>query len=126
MAKGKIILIEDDELISNLYKDALQKAGYIIVTAFDGDEGLKAVKENTDAVLILLDIVLPNMHGIEMLKQIKQNETTKNMQVVLLSGVSDDEIVKEALSIGARDYLRKTITSPDTLVFQVSEYLKTE
>lgn len=63
----------------------LEKVGYVVKGAFDGEEGLKLIQENMDAALVLLDVMLPKMNGIEVLRQVKRDEKTKGVQVVLLS-----------------------------------------
>jgi DNA-binding response OmpR family regulator len=123
MNKAKIILIEDEVFINDLYKLTLEKAGYSVICGFDGEEGLQLIKDNTDASLILLDIMMPKKHGIDVLNEIKANPLTKEMNVVLLSNLGEENIIKTALNNGARDYLKKVLISPDQLVSCVEHYL---
>jgi DNA-binding response OmpR family regulator len=122
--KQKIILIEDELFINDLYRITLEKDGYSVVSAMDGEKGLQVVQENTDAALVLLDIMLPKMHGIDVLKKIKSDEKTKNMTVILLSNLGEENIISNALKDGARDYLKKVIIDPKQLTVCVESYLK--
>lgn len=123
MNNQKLILVEDEIFIHDLYKKMLEKAGYTLLGAFDGEEGLRVVKENTDAALVLLDVMLPKMHGIDVLRLIKSDEKTKHMQVVLLSNLGDESIIQEAMNQGARDYLKKVNITPRDLVNNVEKYI---
>lgn len=119
----KLILIEDEVFIHDLYKKILEKAGYIVLSAYDGEEGLRLIKENSDTALTLLDVMLPKMHGIEVLREAKKDEQTRKTEIVLLSNLGDESIIQEAVSLGARDYLRKVNITPRDLVNLVEKYL---
>jgi CheY-like chemotaxis protein len=120
----KIILVEDELFIRDLYKRMLQKAGYNVVTAIDGEEALQLIRSNTDADLVLLDIMLPKMHGIDVLRTVKLDDTTKHLQIVLLSNLGEESIIKEAVSKGARDFIKKVSITPADLIMCVEGYLK--
>ncbi len=123
MSNQKIILIEDEVFIHDLYKKMLEKVGYVVKGAFDGEAGLKLIQENMDAALVLLDVMLPKMNGIEVLRQVKRDEKTKGVQVVLLSNLGDESIIQEAVNLGARDYLKKVNITPRDLVNHIERYL---
>lgn len=123
MNDKKLILVEDEVFIHDLYKKMLEKAGYTVLGAFDGEEGLKMIRENTDVALVLLDVMLPKMHGIDVLRLVKTDEKTKQIQVVLLSNLGDESIIQEAVSQGARDYLKKVNITPRDLVNNVEKYI---
>lgn len=120
---NKLILIEDEVFIHDLYKKILEKAGYLVLSAYDGEEGLKLIKENSDTALVLLDVMLPKMHGIEVLREAKKDELSKKTEIVLLSNLGDESIIQESISLGARDYLRKVNITPRDLVNLVEKYL---
>ena len=101
----------------------LEKAGYLVLSAYDGEEGLKLIKENSDTALVLLDVMLPKMHGIEVLREAKKDELSKKTEIVLLSNLGDESIIQESISLGARDYLRKVNITPRDLVNLVEKYL---
>ncbi len=123
MNNKKLILIEDEVFIHELYKKMLERSGYMVIGAFDGEEGVKMIRENTDAALVLLDVMLPKMHGIDVLRTVKKSDDTKMVEVVLLSNLGDESIIQEAMSLGARDYLKKVNVTPRDLVNHVEKYL---
>ena len=121
--KTKILLIEDDKFISDLYKDGLEWAGLKMITAYDGKEGMEKIKsENPD--LILLDLVLPTMNGFEILEKIKRDDKFKNIPIIILSNLSEKEDVKKAMELGADDYLVKVKFSIKEVIAKVKFNLK--
>lgn len=122
--KDKIILlIEDDKLIREIYTFTLQKAGYEVLAAEDGDEGVLHAKNHPDAKLIFLDVIMPETNGVEVLKKLKADPTTANIPVVLLSNLTDEKVVDEAIKLGASEYLVKAEISPTQLVDKAKEIL---
>ena len=124
--KARILAVDDEEQIRNIIKHALSDYAYEIFLASDGAEALETVEEVSPDV-ILLDIQMPGMNGIEVTKVLKQNDKTKIIPVVIFSGVHDVEYRIEALEAGADDFLSKPfiiqelITRVKTLV-QVKKY----
>ena len=119
----KILLIDDDEDLTNIFTAALTKEGFQTVYSLLGQEGLeKAKTEKPD--LILLDQVLPDMSGNDILKILKADELTENIPVILLSNFSQEELVKGAIDQGAVDYLFKYQVEPRDVVVKVKEALK--
>lgn len=123
MNKEKIILIEDDLFLNSLYKDVLINAGYIVVFAKDGEEGLNAVKSNTDASLILLDLMLPKLNGIDVLKELKKDPDTKSLSVIVLTNLNEDATIQDALKLGANAYLIKVDYTPQQVIDMVRQYI---
>ncbi len=119
----KIVLIEDEVFIQDLYRRMLEKVGYTVLTAFDGDAGLQVIRGNPDASLVFLDIMLPKIHGIDVLRILKNDEHVKHIPVVLLSNLGEESIINEAMAHGARDYIKKVYISPQQLGECVKEYL---
>ena len=104
--RAKILVIDDDEMILDVVGQALGRAGFDVVTATDGDAGIAAFKKE-DPELILTDISMPKMSGLDILKLIKsENPTT---QILVFSGVGTTGDVIEALRLGACDYLYKPL-----------------
>jgi DNA-binding response OmpR family regulator len=102
----KILLIDDDEALTTIFTAALTKEGFQVVAVGTGQEGID--KATTEAPnLILLDQVLPDLSGNDILKQLKLDEKTKNIPVIILSNFSQEELVKEAINAGAVDYVFK-------------------
>lgn len=120
---AKVLLVDDDESLVTVFSAALQKNGFETVTAADGATGVeKAKSEKPD--LILLDQVLPDISGNEVLKKIKEDETTKNIPVIILSNFSQEELVKQALNEGAFDYVFKYQVATVDVVNKVKHALE--
>jgi DNA-binding response OmpR family regulator len=119
----KVFLIDDDENLVNIFSAALTKEGFQTAFSLTGEDGLAKVKvEKPDA--ILLDQVLPDMSGNDILKTLKADEATKAIPVILLSNFSQEELVKGAIDEGAVDYLFKYQVEPKDVVVKVKEALK--
>jgi two-component system alkaline phosphatase synthesis response regulator PhoP len=119
----KIILVEDDLFLHELYAETLTNAGYAVVSAKDGEEGLKKIKANTDAKLILLDLMLPKINGIDVLKEIKKDPNTKNLSVIVLTNLNEQPIIQDALKSGANAYLVKVDYTPLEVIDMVRQYI---
>lgn len=124
MAAEKILLIEDDLFLHDLYRDTLVNGGYLVVSARDGEAGLKLIRENTDASLVLLDLMLPKMNGIDVLKTVKQDEATKGLSIIVLTNLSEEDIIREALRLGASAYLVKVDYTPQEVIEMVRQYIE--
>lgn len=117
----KILLIEDDFFILDLYKRILQGAGFEVVAAYDGEQGLQMVRSAPD--LILLDIMLPGLNGLQLLKKIKSEKSIQNIPVVLITNLGQSSIIKAAFDLGAQGYLLKIRLKPHDLIEQVNIFL---
>lgn len=119
----KVLIVDDDENIGLVFETALQKGGLETVFALNGKSGIdKAKSEKPD--LVLLDQVLPDISGNEVLKTLKTDSLTKDIPVLILSNFSQEELVKEALNNGAMDYIFKYQVEPQDLVNKVKQALK--
>ena len=118
---SKILIVEDDKPLVDALNKKLIKSGFEIVLAYNGEEGLEKIKtENPD--LILLDIVMPVMDGITMLKELRK--TDKDTPVIILSNLSGDDKLSEALASGSHDYLVKTNYTLEEIINKIKETLK--
>lgn len=119
----KRILIVDDEIaVASVFETALKNAGFDVKVAPDAKTGqATALSEHFD--LILLDQMLPDMSGNEILKNLKQEEKTKGIPIAMLTNFGHDTMVKEALFAGAADYILKYQISTDDLVNKVKTLL---
>jgi|SRR3989344_5192308 len=122
----KILIIEDDLFVRELYENIFRKKGYDVVSAADGEEGLnKALTEKAD--IILLDIMLPVKSGIEVLKSLKKSSTpSQKTPVFLLTNLGQESIIKEAFRLGAVGYLLKVKLLPHQIVSEVENFFKGE
>lgn len=118
----KILLIEDEEVMAEMYRDQFKASGFDMVLAFTAREGLeKAKKEKPD--LILLDILLPTENGISFLNKMRKDPEIAKITVVALSNYDEPKTKKEAFELGAKAYLIKTDFTPKELVEEIKNYL---
>jgi two-component system alkaline phosphatase synthesis response regulator PhoP len=118
----KILIVEDDLFIRELYERQLKLAGFIVDAAADGPEGLLKITSNKPD-LLLLDIMLPKMNGLDLLKTIKTKDDTKNISVILLTNLGQDSVIKEGFNLGADGYLIKSAYTPDQIIEEVKKFL---
>ena len=111
MGKKKILLADDEEDIKTVIKLYLESKGYDVVTAYDGLDTMdKAKAEQPD--LIFLDVMMPVIDGFEVCKQLKADETTSHIPIVMLSAASQADSVERAMGAGALDYIMKPFEPP--------------
>lgn len=120
--KQKVLIIEDEEILLTALKEELSGGGYETEGAVDGIEGLDKVK-TFKPDLILLDLLMPKMDGMEVLQKLKAGAETRNIPVVILTNLSDYEKISEALSLGAMDYLVKANYKLEDLLDKVKTVL---
>lgn len=119
----KVLLVDDDEATATIFATALKKEGFETFHSATGADGLTKAKENMPD-LILLDQILSDTQGNEVLKQLKADEQTKNIPVILLSNFNQEELIKEAINAGAVDYVAKFQVETGDIVKKVKEVLK--
>ena len=121
--KSRILVVEDETFLRDLYVEILADEGYEVDTAADGAEGLKKIQMG-GYDLILLDIVLPKMDGIEILKNIKANPPqNKNGAIVMLTNLGQEAVISEGVSLGVRGHIIKSDYTPDKLIAEVKQLL---
>lgn len=111
-AKKKVLVIDDENDILLIIKSALHEEGYDVTTANNGYDGL-ALAEDASPDLIILDILMPEMDGFEVLQQLKENEKTAQIPVVILTGLSSKDKIREALNKGIDYYIVKPFEYQD-------------
>lgn len=119
----KILLVEDDRVLQELYVDRFLSAGFQVVQAFDGEQALELLEENPDVKLVLLDIMIPKMSGYDVLAHIKRNEATKFIPVIIVSALGDIDDQARGLQLGADDYITKGEMLPGAVVEKIKEYV---
>lgn len=120
---SRILVVEDDQFLRDLYKELLTEEGYDVDVAADGEEGLDKFSKGGFA-LVLLDIMLPKMDGLEILRRSKKNRPEKpNGPIVLLTNLGQDSIIKEGFNLGASGYLIKSAMNPDQVLSEVKVFL---
>ncbi len=122
MGSRKILIVDDEKDLCAMLKVNLEQlSGYEVVTASDGREGLKAARERQPD-LILLDIMMPGISGLEVLRRLKGDPKTLSIPVVMLSAVKDEESKQEAGRLYDEDYIEKPVRL-DTLRSKIEEVL---
>lgn len=120
--KNKILVVEDDIFISDIYQVKFTQEGFEVAVAVNGLEALK-ILDNFRPDIILLDIIMPQMDGIETLKKIKNNDKLKNIPIIMLTNISEKEKVEESEEMGVNDYLVKSQFTPSEVVEKVNALL---
>lgn len=116
-----ILIIEDNQDLVEMYRLKLSLEGFRVETALDGEQGLlKAVE--TKPALILLDILMPNMNGFEVLKALRNNSKSE-AKIIVLSNLGQYENIREAKNLGATEYMVKANTTPTQVVDKIKEVL---
>lgn len=123
MEKKKILFVEDEKRLHNILSPLLEKAGYEVFDAYDGELGLKILDEKTPD-LILLDLILPKKDGFDFLASMKKKSDKKDLPVIILTNLEEKYDIEKALSYGVRAYLVKTNYRPTEIVEKVQEILK--
>lgn len=118
------MIVEDDSFVMDIYETKLQGEGYQVLEAINGFEAIKKLEKEAESPdLILLDIVMPYMDGLEFLKKIKSEEKFKNIPVILLTNLSQKEEIDTGLGLGANDYLIKSHFTPSEVMKKVNGIL---
>jgi DNA-binding response OmpR family regulator len=121
--RNRVLLVEDDRFLRRAGEAALRKAGITVVTAVDGEDALRVARAEAPD-LILLDVVMPKLNGFEVLKALKADPLTREIDVIMLSNLRQEVDVAAAMAAGARDYLVKANLSLSALVAAVGEALR--
>lgn len=120
---AKIVLIDDDKAITAVFETVLKKEGFEVSVVYTGQEGLEMVKTQRPD-LVLLDQILPDIAGNEVLKTLKEDPQTKTIPVAMLSNFGQNELVEEAITAGAVEYILKYQIAPQDLINKVKKLLK--
>lgn len=118
----KIVLIEDDEILSSVLYTEFTDAGFDVSRAFDGETGLELVKSKRPD-LVLLDVILPKKQGFAVLEELKKSPETKSIPVIMLTLLGEDEDIKKGLRLGADDYLVKSSHTIAEIAEKVNSFL---
>jgi len=121
--KYKVLIVDDDQFISDMYVLKFKEAGFEAAAAAEGMAAIEHVKKESPD-LVLLDIVLPNMDGFDILKALAKEKLLVNTKVVLLSNLGEKKDIEKGLALGAIDYIVKAHHTPSEVVAKVEEILK--
>lgn len=121
----KILIVEDEVPLIQSYKEILESVGYQVLTAEDGYKGLDTLADNKDVKLVILDLMMPGIDGLEVLRQIRSDKSKFGTpKVVVLTNMTSDTVIKEAFKIGGNSYLIKTEMEYEDLINEVGKVLE--
>jgi two-component system chemotaxis sensor kinase CheA len=121
--KPVVLLVEDSATIRTFYKKVIESAGFEVIEAETGEQGWVAAYERVPNI-ICLDLILPDIHGLEVLKKIRANTFTKSIPVLVLTTLKDFADVQKAINLGANYYSIKGSDSPEKLLGMIDKLLK--
>lgn len=121
--KNKILIIEDEKILAEMYKEKFETEGFDVFLAFDSQEGLEVAKKEKPE-LILLDILLPSENGVSLLQKIKKDNNISKIPVIAFSNYDDQKTKSEAMKLGAIDYIIKANHTPQDIIEKIKNYLK--
>lgn len=122
MTKANILIVEDEHDLASAYQIILEKSGYDVSVANDGMQALQML-EDCEPELILLDLRMPRVSGIEFLKKYQLLDKHPNVKVIVFSNLDADKEIDEAYTLGATKYMLKALASPNDLAKLVAETL---
>jgi len=118
----KIAIIEDDKILLKALNVELLSSNFEVFSATDGLAGLELVKKEKPD-LVLLDLILPKMHGFEVLQALKKDKSIGNIPIVILSNLGQDSDIKKGMDLGAKDYYKKASTDLSELTEKITKIL---
>jgi len=121
----RVLFVEDDPSVAQMYRLKLELDGYDVEVATDGEKALEIARSN-EPDIIFLDIRLPKLDGFGVLEALRKDPRTERLPVVILSNYSEKQLIERGLRMGARDYLIKTQTTPARLSLGLETWLKDE
>ncbi len=111
----KVLVIEDEKFLSNILKHKLETEGFVVTQAFDGEQGLRMIKEQSPD-LVVLDLVMPKLSGFEILERVSMDPQISGIPIVVASNLGQESDIQKAQNFGVRGYFVKAQTSVDDLV----------
>ena len=122
-ASKKILIVEDDQFLREFYQELLAGEGYNVDIAEDGEIAEAKIK-TISYKLILLDIMLPKKDGVQILEDIRKNPVSNLGQIIVLTNLGQDEIIKKCFELGAAGYMIKSALNPEQVLEEIRNYVK--
>jgi len=119
----KILIIEDDDFFRNFYSSKLKELGYEVDNAPDGEQGMIKIKQ-FQPDLILLDLIMPKKDGFQLLTELKDNNPSITIPVIVFSTLGQELDVVRAKGMGAQDYINKSVFDFNTVIKKIETYKK--
>ncbi len=118
-----LLVVEDDPYVRRIYQRLFTRTNYAVEEAADGTDGLRLAQEKHPD-LVLLDLMLPGISGIDVLKKLKEQDATKDIPVLILSNIGEEEIRETAMKLGAAGYMVKIEFSPEQVLEEINKFFK--
>ena len=118
---AKILIVEDDETLAKMYQKKLEYEGFLVQTAFSGEDGLKAVSEDKPD-LILLDIMMPGIDGFAVIKKLKADDKSKDIPIIILTASGAKDLERKCMALGVEEIIQKPYES-SYLLERIAFYL---
>lgn len=122
--KYKILIIDDDEFLVDMYSIKFREQGFEVEIAFSGNEAIEKIKNGLSPDMILVDLVMPNMDGFEFLREIKNKGIARNSKLIILTNLGQEDDIKKGLALGADDYVIKAHFTPSEVIKKVTAVLE--
>jgi len=119
----KVLIIEDEKIMLDLLVKKLRSHGYKVSSAMDGQEGLRLLKEENNPDLILMDLIMPKMDGLSVMKEIQKDEELKKIPLIVISNSGQPVELDKIKELGAIDWLIKTEFNPQELLEKIKKQL---
>ncbi|MEK7645111.1 MAG: response regulator [Patescibacteria group bacterium] len=122
--KKKILIVDDDKFLVNMYSIKFKAAGFDVCSAFDGQETLNKLKDGLVPDVVMLDMIMPSMDGVEILARIRKENLVPKAKVVILSNQNQPSDIERAKALGISGYIVKATTIPSEVVSEIQQILK--
>ena len=123
MDKKKILIVEDDIFIRDIYEVRFNQEGFEVMSAENGLVAMEKLEQGATPNIILLDILMPHMDGMQVLRKIKASDLWRDIPVIMLTNISEKEKINEGMDLGVNDYLIKSHFTPSEVVQKVNTLL---
>ena len=121
--KRKVLIAEDEEDLREMYTQALSGQGFEVLQAINGNEAIEWLERRGKEIdMVLLDIVMPALDGLETLEKIKKNESLKNIPIIVFTNLNNEEDKQQAFALGANGYFVKSQHTPAELVAKIKQF----
>jgi len=117
-----IVFIEDEPMLQKTLSDFLRQHGHTTAAAFDGESGLALIRREKPA-LVVLDLILPRLHGLEVLERMQHDDTLRDIPAIVLTNLDSSESVERAIELGVKAYLVKTDYTLDGILQKIEAVL---
>ncbi len=120
----KILLVDDDRFLLDMYAFKFKKNGHTIFSAGDGEEALKKIKEGLEVDAVLMDVIMPGMDGIGLLEEIRKDKLLPNAEIIMLTNQGQPQDIERAQALGISGYIIKATTIPSEVVAETMKILQ--